>query len=125
MGAGEEQDKVQAAKLYRQAAEQGDARAQCCLGYFYYRGVAVKQDRVLAAEWFGKSARQGYPRGQYWLGECLEHGYGLPRDRKAAIECYHQAAEGGSQEAVQALERLEKKRSRNPLKNLFRRGQDD
>ena len=85
----------------------------------------MKQDRVLAAEWFGRSARQGYARGQYWLGECLEHGYGLPRDRKAALEYYRQAAEGGSKEAAQALERLEKKRSRNPLKRLFRRERDD
>ena len=125
MGAGVEQDKAKAARLYRQAAEAGDARAQCCLGFFYYHGVAMKQDRVLAAEWFGRSARQGYARGQYWLGECLEHGYGLPRDRKAALDIYHQAAEGGSKEAAQALERLEKKRSRNPLKRLFRRERDD
>ncbi len=44
LGRGVDEDKARAVALYRQAAEQGDARSQCNLGYCYYRGIGVDED---------------------------------------------------------------------------------
>ena len=58
-GEGVKQDKAEAARWYREAAEQGLADAQLDLGVRYLRGEGVKQDKAEAAEWFRKAAEQG------------------------------------------------------------------
>ena len=60
MGTGVEESKERAAELYRQAAQQGDARAQCNLGFCYYQGIGVEADDKQATEWFQKAADQDY-----------------------------------------------------------------
>ena len=48
-----------------QAAEQGDAHAQCGRGWDYYFGLSgVPQDYAQAASWFQKAADQGFAKGQ-------------------------------------------------------------
>lgn len=44
------------ATLSVEAAEQGDAGAQCELGLSYVYGVGVQSNCTKAVEWFGKSA---------------------------------------------------------------------
>ena len=39
-----EQDKAKAVELYREAAEAGDVRAMCNLGYCYYQGIGTEMD---------------------------------------------------------------------------------
>ena len=51
-----EQDKERAAQLYLQAAQAGNARAQCNLGFFYYHGIGVEEDNDQAFYWFSQSA---------------------------------------------------------------------
>ena len=55
-----QQDYAEAVKLYRRAAEQGRAGAQCNLGVMYRNGQGVQQDFSKAAHWFEKAASQGY-----------------------------------------------------------------
>jgi hypothetical protein len=78
------QDLVEAARLYKLAAAQGDADAQCslgntdarsgvlhahcCLGNLYFRGKGVSQDFVEAARLYKLAADQGYADAQYLLG---------------------------------------------------------
>jgi hypothetical protein len=52
MGQAVPQDYVEAAKLYRKAAEQGYDDAQKYLGDMYYKGQGVPQDYVEAYKWF-------------------------------------------------------------------------
>jgi TPR repeat protein len=48
-----------AACLFRKAAEQGDAEAQCALGYMYEVGRGVPQNYEEAERWYLLSAAQG------------------------------------------------------------------
>lgn len=78
-------------------AEEGDAEAQCQLGYFYsydshsyccenYYGV--KQDWQKAIEWYSKAAGQGHAEAQYKLGICYAEGRGVKEDWQKAIEFF-------------------------------------
>ena len=58
-GQGVKQDKEEAVKWYRKAAEQGYASAQYNLGNIYGNGRGVKQDYVEAVKWYRKAADQG------------------------------------------------------------------
>src|SRR5690349_4917623 len=58
-------DYAAAEPLLREAAEQGNARAEALLGYLYLRGVVVKQDQPEARKLFSKSAEQGDGLGQF------------------------------------------------------------
>ncbi|MEI8174204.1 MAG: tetratricopeptide repeat protein, partial [Deltaproteobacteria bacterium] len=52
-------DPVKAFEWYLKAAGQGDAHAQCSLGYCYYQGAGVTKDLKKAADWYRKAAEQG------------------------------------------------------------------
>ena len=50
---------TKAVECYRQAAEQGYAKAQCNLGVCYYNGYGVPQSYSEAVKWYRKAAEQG------------------------------------------------------------------
>ena len=58
-GRGVEQDYGEALKLFRQAAEQGDAWAQANLGVMYETGKGVSRDYDEAVKWYTLAAEQG------------------------------------------------------------------
>ena len=57
------QDYAEAAKWFRKAAEQGDAKAQYNLGIMYAKGQGVPQDYVLAYMW-SNLATSRYPASE-------------------------------------------------------------
>ena len=59
-GKGVAQDYSAAMKLFRMAADQGNARAQCYLGIVYYQGQGVPQNISQALRWLHKAQAQGY-----------------------------------------------------------------
>jgi hypothetical protein len=67
-GQGVPQDYAEAARLYRLAAEQGNAAAQNNLAFLYSDGRGVPQDNKEAGRWFRKAAEQGSIPGQTNLG---------------------------------------------------------
>lgn len=71
-------------KLYRKAAEQGDATAQNKLGLLYYKGMGVTQDYAEAAMWYRKAAEQGEVKSQFNLGSLYIDGHGVPQDWEEA-----------------------------------------
>jgi hypothetical protein len=80
-GSGVQRDLVEAVRLYRRAADQGDSFAQNNLGVMYATGQAVPQDYVQAYMWFSIS---------------LAHGNGMSannRERAAALMTPAQIAE--------------------------------
>ncbi len=92
--------------MYRKAAEQGHADAQCNLGWMYDSGQGVmEQSYEKAVEWYRKAAEQGYARGQYDLGLMYENGQGVEQSYEKAVEWYRKAAEQGYDEAIDALTR--------------------
>jgi TPR repeat protein len=54
------QDMEQAARLFRQAADQGHPDAKFYLGLCYYRGEGVLQDKAQAVRLFLQAAGQGH-----------------------------------------------------------------
>ena len=102
-GRGVEQDYVKAVEYWREAAEQGNAAAQCNLGYCYDCGQGVEQDYKKAVEWYKKSAEQGYAAAQCKLGYCYQYGQGVEQDYKKAVECYKKSAEQGNAVAQKNL----------------------
>ena len=51
----------------KQAADQGDATAQCNLGVMYGNGRGVEQDYTKAVYWYSKAAEQGNATAQVTL----------------------------------------------------------
>lgn len=92
-GSGVPVDHVEAAALYRQAAEQGYAVAQYFLGYDYFVGQGVPQDYKEAAAWYRKAAEQGDPHAQYNLGSLYYAGQGMTQDYTQAAIWVRKAAD--------------------------------
>ena len=55
-GEGVDQDRAEAVRWYRRAAEQGHPAAQYELGSAYFNGYGVEQDAVNAVMWSGSAA---------------------------------------------------------------------
>jgi TPR repeat protein len=77
-------------KRLLQAAEQGDAGAQCNLGILYGNavddnGYPVKGNRPLAVKWLLAAAEQGLPRAQIKLAEV--YAYGPDTSGSHALAC--------------------------------------
>lgn len=58
-GKGVNEDKVEAIKWYRRAAEKGNAKAQWRLGEHYYNGDGLDKNYEEAIKWYSKAAEQG------------------------------------------------------------------
>src|SRR6266566_3794504 len=59
---------VEAARVIRVRAEQGDAKAQYDLGACYAQGKGVPRDYTESVRWLRKAAEQGDATAQYGLG---------------------------------------------------------
>ena len=98
-GRGVSQDYVEAARLYRLAAEQGHARAQCDLGLMFDCGLGVKQDKAEAVRLYRLAAEQGHAKAQLLLGLGFDYGRGVKQDYVEAARLYRLAAEQGNAHA--------------------------
>ena len=58
------EDKAEAVRWYRKAADQGDAQAQFNLGVLYVTGEGVPEDNVLAYVWWNLAAAQDSKRAK-------------------------------------------------------------
>lgn len=86
-------------KRLRQAAEAGDADAQCNLGILYDNGVddnghAVEGNRPHAVRWLLAAAEQGLPRAQAKLAEVYAGGPDISDSHVAACGWFLLAAAG-------------------------------
>jgi FOG: TPR repeat, SEL1 subfamily len=88
-----EQDYKQAAKWFKLAADQGDARAQNNLGYAFEFGGGVEKDDEQAAKWYKLSAEQKNPIAQYNLAACYEQEKGVTQNYTEAIKFFNLSAE--------------------------------
>ena len=100
-------DFAQALSWLRQAADQGNARAQGMLGGMYQNGEGVKQNYAQALLWNRKAADQGLAVAQANLGIMYANGIGVTQDLGKAIEWSEKAAAQGVTQAQQNLESLQ------------------
>ena len=82
--------------MFRLAAEQGDAEAQCGLGEMYYGGEGVPQDYAEAIKWWKISAEQGHEGAQNNLGLMYIRGKGVTQDYEKSAKWFRLAAEQGN-----------------------------
>lgn len=82
--------------VIKQAAEQGDAKAQAKLAALYLLGRdGVEKDEQQAAEWMEKAANQGLVDAQVVMGALYDKGMGVVGDRDKATQWYEKAAAQG------------------------------
>jgi len=90
----------------RQAAADGDARAQFEIGAIYTEGRAITQDYKAAATWYERAAAQGFVPAEYRLGNLYEIGNGVDKDLEIARLWYQRGAEAGNRMAMHNLAAL-------------------
>lgn len=90
----------------RQAAANGDPRAQFEIGAIYTEGRAVPQDNAEAARWYERAAAQGFVPAQYRIGNLYEAGQGVEKDFEVAKLWYQRGAEAGNRMAMHNLAAL-------------------
>jgi TPR repeat protein len=95
-GRGVLQDYAEASRLYRLAAEQGNAKAQNNLGNMYWYGRGVSQDYVEASRLYRQAAVQGETAAQHNLGNMYWKGRGVAANFITAHMWFEIAAENGS-----------------------------
>ena len=96
----------EAARIYKDYAEQGNVDAQYNLGLMYYSGEGVAQDYRQAAKWWQKAAEQGHAQAQNNLGALYEYGKGVKKNIKTAKKWYEKACNDGYQKACNNLSDL-------------------
>ena len=90
-------------RSYRDAADQGEARAQRALGMIYYEGRILHRNYAEAAQWYRRAADQGDARTQWLLGSLYDAGWGVPENPAEAADWYRKAAEQGLRGGQNAL----------------------
>jgi uncharacterized protein len=96
-------DYAEALRLFRPAAENGDARAQHGLCTLYRLGQGVPQDDAAAVQWCRKAADQGDARAQLSLGLMYAMGQGVPQDKATGAAWVQKSADQGHAEAQDFL----------------------
>ena len=86
IGEGVPEDKVEAAKWFRKAAEQGHADAQHILAVMYGTGEGVPIDNAEAVKWYRMAAEQGDAAAQNNLRLMYRDGRGVPKDDTEAVK---------------------------------------
>jgi TPR repeat protein len=99
-------DPVEAVRLYRLSAEQGNARAQANLSNAYIKGEGVAVDYAEAMRWARLSADQGNAVGEYNVGLLYANGWGVSRDLRATTLWLSRAATRGHEQAKEGLLKL-------------------
>ena len=83
------QDRVEAERWLRKAAEQGLRDAQMSLGMVYFNGWApMRRDFKEAAKWYYLAAMQGEPNSPSLLAMMYDTGFGLEKDLVQAYIWY-------------------------------------
>jgi len=100
-------DIARAATLYRRAALRGLPEAQHALGFMCATGHGVPRDETMSVHWFTAAAEQGYCAAQHNLGVMYSEGRGVSRNEELALRWFYKAALGGSQEAMEWLEKCD------------------
>jgi len=93
---GQKKDPKEAAKWYRAAAEQGDARGQWTLGTMYADGDGIDPDTVEAARFLAKAAEQGDADYESMLAYRYFKGKGVVQDYREAAKWFRKAADQGN-----------------------------
>ncbi|EGB04779.1 hypothetical protein AURANDRAFT_32031, partial [Aureococcus anophagefferens] len=102
-GSGVKLDKKKAERLYRMAADRGDAVAQHRIAWLLHSEKKFEE----AVRYFVLAANQGYTSGEFNLGCCYMNGEGTEVDLGKARYWFERAAAKGYQHAMNELADLD------------------
>lgn len=99
---------------YINAAKQGDAVSQVCIGELYQQDdnfALGTQEELwkMEAYWFRKAAEQDNPVGQFWYGVCYQTGTGVIQNYKEAAKWFRKSAMQGEHNAQYYLAEMYEK----------------
>ncbi|SDC37958.1 hypothetical protein SAMN05428966_101678 [Massilia sp. PDC64] len=98
-----ERDHGRAAQWYRQAAQQGHAKAALALALLLKNGDGVPTDKTAAAHWLGVAAQAGDAHAMFLLSNAYADGDGVPPDPRRARDLLERAADREYPAAIQDL----------------------
>jgi TPR repeat protein len=101
-------------RLYRLAAEQGDADAQNNLGEIHETGRGVVKNPAEALLWYERAAERGFAPAQFNAGRLWAIGVGDRNDPAKARAWLVQAERNGIEQARQVLDWLDQQGSPAP-----------
>ena len=93
-------DYSKAMKWYLEAADKGNAHAQCQIGNMYNSAQGVTADYSTALKWFLKSANQGNTEAQRHIGDLYLAGRGVTHNYSTALQWYNKAVANGDVHAL-------------------------
>jgi len=102
-------DYATAVRLFRLAADQGDAIAQQYLGVMYIDGEGVPQNYAEAFKWYRLAADQSIANAQLCLGSMYATGKGVPQDYVRAHMWFNLSAAQGNENAESARDNIAKR----------------
>jgi TPR repeat protein len=92
-GKGVRENKPNAFKWYRKAAEAEHAEAQYQVGKMYDEGEGVKENKSEAFKWYQKAAEKGKTLAQYRIAQMYDEGEGTKENRDEAKIWYKKVVE--------------------------------
>jgi hypothetical protein len=97
---------IDALRIWRPRAEQGDARAAFGLGLLYDLGEGVGEDAAAAYGWYRRAAEAGYVLAEFNIAVMCDSGTGTARNATEAALWYARAAAHGYARAEYDLAQL-------------------
>jgi hypothetical protein len=97
---------IDALRIWRPRAQQGDARAAFGLGLLYDLGEGVGQDAAAAYSWYRRAAEAGHVLAEFNLAVMSDSGTGTARNSTEAALWYARAAAHGYARAEYDLAQL-------------------
>ena len=89
-------DYLNAFRLLKLIADQGNAEAQCLIGNMYHLALGIERNILEAVKWYKKSANQGYGVASNNLAEIFRVGdHGVDIAPAEAEKWYQKAREQG------------------------------
>lgn len=89
----QQDDMAGAYKSLKASAEEGYAKAQLYMGYWYYNGIYVVKDYKKAFEWFVKAAELGDADAQCNVSQMYSFGQGVEKSPEEAFSWIQKALE--------------------------------
>jgi len=118
-GLGTARDPAQAASLYAEAANLGDADGMHNFGAALDRGCGCPMDKVAAAVWWGAAAKADHPKSLYYYSRCVGDAaraekHGLAYDPDFSYKLLRRSADKGYKRAMDSLRHEEEKNGTSP-----------
>ena len=103
---GTQVDLPEAARLWRQAADKGNALAEAGLAYAFMYGKGVERDYDAALRLARRAADKGNAFGELHMGTLYACGWGVPQDKREASRWWAKSAAQGNEAASAEREAL-------------------